>query len=54
MGTESTAEVLTFLTGEVLSDRKSTCLSFTGVINSISVNYDQILMFYSKYKKKWT
>lgn len=53
MGTQATNEVLTLLTGDLLSERKSTSLSFAGVINAISVNYDQISNFYTKYKKKW-
>lgn len=51
--------VITFLTGDNLeSDRKksqssagSSCINQTGILQSIPVKYDQIVRFYSKYKK---
>lgn len=49
--------VLTLLTGDNLdSDRKKyndtpSCINRAGILQSIPVKYDQIVRFYSKYKK---
>lgn len=44
--------VVTFLTGDRLIDNKSSQISFTGILDAISVNFEQINEFYGKYKKK--
>lgn len=48
------AEILTFLTGDNLEcERKKTssCINQIGILQSIPVKFDQIVRFYSKYKK---
>lgn len=54
MGQGKGWNVVTLLTGDRLVDKKSTNLSFSGILDAISVNYEQIGVFYGKYKKKWT
>lgn len=44
--------VVTFLTGGKLVDKKLTNISFTGILDAIGINYEQINEFYGKYKKK--
>lgn len=45
-------KVVTFVTGEKLIDRKLNNISFTGILDAIGVNFEQITEFYSKFKKK--
>lgn len=44
--------VVTLLTGDRLSDKKSSNFSFTGIMRALSINFEQISTFYGKYKKK--
>lgn len=44
--------VVTFLTGEKLIDKKLSNISFTGILDAIGINYEQINEFYAKYRKK--
>lgn len=44
--------VVTFLTGGKLVDKKLSNISFTGILDAIGINYEQINDFYAKYKKK--
>lgn len=44
--------VVTFLTGGKLIDKKLSNISFTGILDAIGINYEQINDFYAKYKKK--
>lgn len=44
--------VITLLTGDKLIDKKPTNLSFSGILNAMSVNFEQIGAFYGKYKNK--
>lgn len=52
MKTSGRPNVVTLLTGDKLSEKKSTNFSFTGIMNAMSINFDQIGNFYGKYKKK--
>ncbi|XP_031621383.1 protein SMG5 isoform X2 [Contarinia nasturtii] len=44
--------VVTFLTGGKLIDKKLSNISFTGILDAIGINYEQINEFYAKYKMK--
>lgn len=44
--------VVTLLTGDKLAERKSSNFSYTGIMNAVSINFEQITTFYAKYKKK--
>lgn len=44
--------VVTLITGIKLSDKKATNFSYTGIMNALSINFEQISTFYAKYKKK--
>lgn len=44
--------VVTFLTGDKLVDKKLSNISFTGILDAIGINYEQINDFYAKYRKK--
>lgn len=46
-------KVVTFLTGDKLIDKKLCNISFTGILDAIGINFEQINDFYAKYKKKW-
>lgn len=48
----SSHDILTLITGEPVSQKKCSNFSFTGLIDSISVNTELITTFYAKYKKK--
>lgn len=52
--TSNRPNVVTLLTGDRLSDKKSSNFSFTGIMNAMSIKFEQIGTFYGKYKKKWT
>lgn len=52
MKTSGRPNVVTLLTGDRLSEKKSSNFSFTGIMNAMSINFDQIGSFYGKYKKK--
>lgn len=45
-------KIVTLLTGEKLTDKKCTNLSYTGILNALSINFEQISVFYAKYKNK--
>lgn len=49
---EYEANVLTFLSGDNLNQKRLTNFSYTGILEAISVQFDQISNFYAKYKKK--
>lgn len=51
-GSEYEANLVTFLSGDNLNDKKTTNLSFTGILDAIPVRHDQISNFYEKFKKK--
>lgn len=44
--------ILTLLTGTNIKDKKSPNFSFTGVMDAVSVHFEQISTFFAKYKKK--
>lgn len=48
------SNMITFLTGDTLTERKSSDngFSFQGILDAIPVKHEQIINFYSKYKKK--
>lgn len=48
---QSRPNIVTILTGDKLCDKKSSNLSFTGILNAVDINFDQITTFYAKYKK---
>lgn len=50
---ETRPNVVTILTGDKLADKKESNLSFTGILNAATINFEQITAFYAKYKKKW-
>lgn len=45
-------KVVTFITGDKLIDKKLNNISFTGIMDAIGINFEQITEFYAKYKKK--
>lgn len=45
-------KIVTLLTGEKLADKKCSNLSYTGILNALSINFEQITVFYAKYKNK--
>ena len=46
------SEILTLLTGDNINDIKSSQISYSGIMQAVSVNFMQITNFYAKYKKK--
>lgn len=46
------SDMITFLTGDILTERKSDGFSYQGILDAIPVKHEQIINFYSKYKKK--
>jgi protein SMG5 len=50
--TSAANEIVTVLTGDHLREKKNSNFSYTGLLESIPVKYDQIVSFYSNYKKK--
>lgn len=44
--------VVTILSGDKLADKRESNLSFTGILNAATINFEQITAFYAKYKKK--
>lgn len=53
MASDTRPNVVTILTGDKLTDRKDSNLSYTGILNAATINFEQITEFYAKYKKKW-
>lgn len=45
-------KVVTLLTGENLHSKKSANISFSGILNAASVDFEKITTFYAKYEKK--
>lgn len=52
MASDTRPNVVTILTGDKLTDRKDSNLSYTGILNAATINFEQITEFYAKYKKK--
>lgn len=46
--------VVTFITGDRLTDKKLCNISFTGIMDAIGIHFETITEFYAKYKKKWS
>lgn len=46
------SNMITLLTGDVLTEQKSEGFSYKGILEAIPVEHEQIISFYSKYKKK--
>lgn len=44
--------VVTFLTGDKIIDRKLSNISYTGILDAIGIHSEPIREFYAKYKKK--
>uniref|UniRef100_A0A336LTY4 CSON015414 protein n=1 Tax=Culicoides sonorensis TaxID=179676 RepID=A0A336LTY4_CULSO len=49
---KDSTDMITFLTGDNMAEKKSEGFSFQGILDLIPVKYEQIINFYSKYKKK--
>lgn len=45
-------KVVTFITGDRLTDKKLCNISFTGIMDAIGIHFETITEFYAKYKKK--
>lgn len=52
LGPGNGLSAVTLLTGDRLVDKKPTNLSFGGILNALSVTFEQIGNFYDKYRKK--
>lgn len=46
--------MVTLLTGENLNSKKSTNISYSGILNAACVDFERITTFHAKYEKKWT
>lgn len=44
--------IVTFLTGDKLTEKKYTNINCIGILNAIGIKFEQITDFYGKYKKK--
>ncbi|CAD7086352.1 unnamed protein product [Hermetia illucens] len=51
-GIEHDANVLTYLSGDSLHEKCIPNFSYTGILETIPVRFDQVANFYDKYKKK--
>lgn len=49
---ENNIKVVTLLTGENLNSKKSTNISYSGILNAASVDFERITTFHAKYEKK--
>lgn len=52
IASDTRPNVVTILTGDKLADKKDSNISFTGILNAATINFEQITAFYAKYKKK--
>lgn len=49
---ESAADIITYLSGDSLQDKKLYNSSYIGILEAIPVKFEQIVTFYSSYKRK--
>lgn len=46
-------DIITYLSGDSLQDKKLHNSSYIGILEAIPVKFEQIVTFYSSYKRKW-
>ncbi len=49
---DNNIKVVTLLTGENLNAKKATGISYSGILNAATVDFERITTFHAKYEKK--